>query len=165
MTRKEFIARAIQQQEGISKEYYYFSWDHWDSEVKKIQTFLIGDIHQVDGGSKHPMGHFSHKKVLFRDENDKEIERFFGWSANVNVNVRVHEYYKISGEVQGETVMMKLINGFKNCDPDPIYKEEDIYHEGYFTSRYLATDRMLNRFWEDNKDWLKDIQVPSRFVF
>ncbi|CAG7580768.1 MAG: hypothetical protein SLAVMIC_00549 [uncultured marine phage] len=161
MTREQFIKRAIQQNENLYTDYYYFGWDYYEDEVKKYRTFLIGDVHQIDGGNQSPYGHISHKKTLFTDENGEEIERFFGFEANVNVNVEIFEYYKISGEVQGTTVMMKLLSSFNKVDPNPIYQKKDVYLEGNFTSRYLAADMMFDRFWEDNKDWLKDIYIPS----
>ena len=91
--------------------------------------------------------------VLLQNEEGNTKQSFIGYEANINSNIEVYCFYKISGEEQGTSVILE----FKKTDRK-IYQPKDVFNSGVYIGNGLAKEKVLDQFWTDNRDWLRKIR-------
>lgn len=145
MTKEDFFERSIRwyNPKEIGKYYYYFLWTPNSKDTDEYYTFLIGDVTKKNGSVYEY--DIDYLRVL--DGNNTLRSSFVGYQSNLNINIQVLKYQIVGGESMGTDVIKEIGGGESN-----IYN--DIMDNGMYISKNIANKKLLNSFWEDNRDWL-----------
>lgn len=148
MTKEDFFERSIRwyRPKEDGKYYYYFLWSPNPKDTDTYYTFLIGDITKKSGSVDEYVTEYL--KVM--DGNGSLRSSFIGYQSNLNINIQVFEYYIVGGESMGTDVVTEINKSYRG--ESNIY--EDIMDNGLYISESIADRKLLDRFWNDNKDWL-----------
>lgn len=148
MTKEDFFERSIRwhNPKKTGTYYHYFLWTPNPKDTDTYYTFLIGDITKKSGSVDEYVTEYL--KVM--DGNGSLRSAFIGYQSNLNINIQVFEYNVVGGESMGTDVVIEVNKSYKG--ESNIYK--DIMDNGLWVSKNIADRKLLDRFWNDNKDWL-----------